>query len=41
VANVFHLSHLSIYAFVEHETLLTIYVASLLIERHTYTQDYI
>jgi hypothetical protein len=39
VAIMFHLSHLGIYAFVEHETLLTIYVASLLIERHTYTKD--
>jgi hypothetical protein len=38
VAIVFHSSHLSIEAFVEHETLLTIYIASLLIERHTYTQ---
>jgi hypothetical protein len=39
VAIVFHSSHLGIWAFIEYETLLTIYIASLLIEWHTYTED--
>jgi hypothetical protein len=39
VAIAFHSSHLGFYAMLSINTLLTIHVISLLIERYAYTQD--